>query len=90
MLREERICTHTCVNILVPLSVYGMVITFIPSLIVLMPVSDQDVCFWYFLTHAPYPMNDVATWFYILCIIMNFVVMTLELVYFRMNIYKMQ
>jgi hypothetical protein len=54
MEREERVITNACVNYIVPLAIVGLIANFIPYLMVIVPVDEEDVCWFYFLTRSPY------------------------------------
>ena len=54
MQREERVITKACVNWVVPLAIIGLITNFIPYMMVITPVNEQDVCWFYFLTRSPY------------------------------------
>ena len=56
----------TIINYTIPLLVLGLSANFIPFLIVLIPVFEQDICWFYFLTRAPNRMNFVPNWLYYL------------------------
>lgn len=54
MQREERVITNACVNIIVPLAILGLFANFIPYLLIIVPLEEQDVCWFYYLTRSPY------------------------------------
>ena len=59
MQREERVITNACVNWVVPLAIIGLITNFIPYLMIITPVDEQDVCWFYFLTRSPYQLDYV-------------------------------
>lgn len=59
MQREERVITNACVNYIVPLAILGLLANFIPWLLVIVPLEEQDVCWFYYLTRSPYQLDYI-------------------------------
>ena len=64
MEREERVITRVCVNWIVPLAIIGLFANFIPWLLVIIPLEEQDVCWFYFLTRSPYQLDFIPQGLY--------------------------
>ena len=79
MQREERVITNACVNIIVPLAILGILANFIPYVLILVPLEEQDVCWFYYLTRSPYQLNSIPTWLYRLALSMKSFIMVIEL-----------
>ena len=58
MYREERVITETFVNIIVPLIIFAMIANFHYYTMPLVPIVEQDICWLYFFTRAPYQLED--------------------------------
>jgi hypothetical protein len=54
MEREERVITNAFVNFLAPLIGLALMANFIPYLMIIVPVEESDMCWFYFLTKSPY------------------------------------
>lgn len=93
MQREERVITNACVNIIVPLAILGLLANFIPYLLVIVPLEEQDVCWFYYLTRSPYQLNNIDNWLYHLADFMRYFICIGEmsiLLYYSTRIRKMK
>jgi len=91
MEREERVITNACVNYIVPLAIVGLVANFIPYLMAIVPVDEEDVCWFYFLTRSPYQLDYVDNSLYYSAKIMRYIIVTTELLvllYYNLKIRK--
>ena len=91
MEREERVITNACVNYIVPLAIVGLVANFIPYLMVIVPVDEEDVCWFYFLTRSPYQLDYVDNFLYYAAKIMRYIIIATELLvllYYNLKIRK--
>jgi hypothetical protein len=79
MQREERVITNACVNVIVPLAILGLLANFIPYLLIIVPLEEQDVCWFYYLTRSPYQLNYIENWLYVTADFMRYVITALEL-----------
>ena len=79
MEREERVITNACVNYIVPLAIVGLIANFIPYLMVIVPVDEEDVCWFYFLTRSPYQLDYVDNMLDYSAMIMRYVIIATEL-----------
>ena len=48
----------------VPLTLFGICANFYPYLIMVIPLDDQDMCWFYFLTTSPYQIKYLENWVY--------------------------
>ncbi len=90
MEREERVITNACVNYIVPLAIVGLVANFIPYLMVIVPVDEEDVCWFYFLTRSPYQLDYVDNFLYYSAMIMRYVIISTELLVLVWYNYKIR
>lgn len=88
MQREERVFTNACVNYIVPLAILGLIANFIPYLMIIVPVEEEDVCWFYFLTRSPYQLDYVDNWLYHTAKYMRFVIIAAEILYLSFTVYK--
>jgi hypothetical protein len=91
MEREERVITNACVNYIVPLAIVGLIANFIPYLMVIVPVDEEDVCWFYFLTRSPYQLDYVDNKLYYSAMVMRYVIIATELlvlIYYNCKIRK--
>jgi hypothetical protein len=54
MEREERVITNAIVNYFAPLTFLGLMANFCPYLMIFVPVEEENMCWFYFLTKSPY------------------------------------
>ena len=93
MQREERVITNACVNIIVPLAILGLFANFIPYLLIIIPLEEEDVCWFYFLTRSPYQLVYIQNWLYRTSEYMRYVITVIELLallYYLWQIRKMK
>lgn len=93
MQREERVITNACVNIIVPLAILGLFANFIPYLLIIIPLEEEDVCWFYFLTRSPYQLVYIQNWLYLTSEYMRYVITFIELIallYYLWQIRKMK
>ena len=64
MEREERVITNAFVNYIAPLSFLALWANFIPYLMILVPIEESDMCWFYFLTKSPSIMHNIPNWLY--------------------------
>lgn len=64
MQREERVITNTCVNIIVPFAILGLSSNLISYSLIIVPLEEQDACWFYFLTRSPFSINKIDNWAY--------------------------
>lgn len=64
MEREERVITNAFVNFLAPLIGLALMANFIPYLMIIVPVEESDMCWFYFLTKSPYQLPNIPNWLY--------------------------
>lgn len=88
MQREERVFTNACVNYIVPLAILGLVANFIPYLMIVVPVEEEDVCWFYFLTRSPYQLDYVENWLYYTAKYARFFIIGIELSYLGYTVHK--
>ena len=60
MQREERVITNACANYFTPLTFIGLLANFIPRLMILVPVEEQNMCWFYFITKSPFQLDYVT------------------------------
>jgi len=95
MYREERVITGAFVNGIVPLIILAMMANFSPYTMVFVPIVEQDICWLYFLTRAPYQLQgEIPSELYWSAFIMKYIIIVAEmlaiLVYaYRIRNYKM-
>ena len=85
--------TNACVNIIVPLAILGLLANFIPYLLIIVPLEEQDVCWFYYLTRSPYQLNYIQDWLYLTAEYMRYVICLLEmsvLIYYVLQIRRMK
>lgn len=93
MQREERVITNACVNVIVPLAILGLLANFIPYLLIIVPLEEQDVCWFYYLTRSPYQLNYIENWLYVTADMMRYVIAAIELMvllYYVLQIQSMK
>lgn len=90
MQREERVITHACVNIIVPLAILGLFANFIPYLLIIVPLEEQDVCWFYYLTRSPYQLNYIENWLYKTADYMRYIITALEMLVLLYYVLKIQ
>lgn len=78
MQREERVITNACVNYIVPLAILGLLANFIPYLLVIVPLEEQDVCWFYYLTRSPYQLETIQPTLYLVAESMKYVIYFIE------------
>ena len=88
MQREERVFTNACVNYIVPLAILGLIANFIPYLMVIVPVEEEDVCWFYFLTRSPYQLDYVENWLYYTAMYTRLSIIAGEISYLAYQAYK--
>lgn len=88
MQREERIITSHCVNIIVPFAMLGLFANFIPWLLILVPLEEQDVCWFYFLTRSPYQLDYIEPWIYTTANVIRFTIWVVELGFLIYFVYQ--
>jgi hypothetical protein len=59
MEREERVITNAIVNYFAPLSFLSFLVNFIPTLMVIIPVEEENMCWFYFMTKSPFVLDFV-------------------------------
>jgi len=87
------VITNACVNIIVPLAILGLLANFIPYLLIIVPLEEQDVCWFYYLTRSPYQLNYIQDWLYLTAEYMRYVICLLEmsvLIYYVLQIRRMK
>jgi hypothetical protein len=87
------VITNACVNIIVPLAILGLLANFIPYLLIIVPLEEQDVCWFYYLTRSPYQLNNIDDWLYWTAFYMRYVIYFIELavlLYYVLQIRKMK
>lgn len=80
--------TNACVNYIVPLAILGLVANFFPYLMIIVPVEEEDVCWFYFLTRSPYQLDYVEDWLYNTAKFSRFVIIAVEIAYLSYTVYK--
>ena len=95
LLREERVCAKTFINLIAPLIILTLCSIFGSSLMFLTPIEEHDVCWLYYLTQAPFRQYEVTTESYILANVMKWVISFGELIVlfyytFQVRNYSMQ
>lgn len=80
MQREERICTDAFVNILVPFTFVGLVANFIPYLLIIVPIMEDDLCWFYYLTRSPYQMGFIPAWLFYGSRVVKYIINASELI----------
>lgn len=80
MMREERMCTDTFINILIPLSFLGMMSNFIPYLMIFVPIQEQDLCWFFFLTRSPFVLKRIPYWLASSTEVMKYTINGIEMV----------
>jgi len=88
MQREERVFTNACVNYIVPLVILGLIANFIPHLMVIVPVDEEDVCWFYFLTRSPYQLSFVDNNLYWMAYISRLIIVTGEILFLAYQVWK--
>lgn len=71
--------TNACVNVIVPLAILGLLANFIPYLLIIVPLEEQDVCWFYYLTRSPYQLNYIENWLYLTADYMRYVICFFEM-----------
>jgi hypothetical protein len=61
---EARVGVDTFVNSLIPLIFVGLLATFIPYALVLTPIVEKDLCWFYYVTRSPYQMGTIPVFLY--------------------------
>ena len=90
MQREERVITNACVNVIVPLAILGLLANFIPYLLIIVPLEEQDVCWFYYLTRSPYQLNYIPDWLYNSAEYMRYVICAMEMIVLFFYVLKIQ
>lgn len=90
MQREERVITNVCVNIIVPMAILGLLAMFIPYLIIFVPLEEQDVCWFYYLTRAPYQLNYIDESVYMSAILIRYFIYVLEMTFLVYSIWQIR
>ena len=95
LLREERVCASTFINVIAPLIILTLVSFFGSSLMWITPVEEHDVCWLYYLTQAPFRQYEITNSQYIIPNYMKWIISTIELIVliyytFRVRKYSMQ
>lgn len=88
MQREERIITSHCVNIIVPFAMLGLFANFIPWFLILIPLEEADVCWFYFLTRSPYQLDYIEPWIYTTANVFRFTIWIVELGFLIYFVYQ--
>ena len=57
--RESRLITEWFINYIIPLAFFAMGAMIFPHLCTLVPSDDPNVCWIYFLTTAPFRLDDI-------------------------------
>ena len=78
MYREERVCTTIFVNMIVPLIVFAMIANFSPLTMVSVPIIEQDICWLYFLTRAPYQLETLNNGLYWTAFGLKYLILVVE------------
>ena len=79
MEREERVITNAFVNYIVPLAIIGLMANFIPPIMIIVPVEEEDMCWFYFLTKSPYQLDYVENWLYYTSMISRYIIIIIEI-----------
>lgn len=79
MQREERVITNTCVNIIVPLALLGLSANFIPYLLLVVPLEEQDTCWFYFITRSPFTIDEIQNWLFMTSWASRFIITIIEI-----------
>lgn len=90
MQREERVISNACVNYIVPLAILGLLANFIPYLLVIVPLEEQDVCWFYFLTRSPYQLEEIPETVYKVAESMKFVIYLIEFCILSYSIWQIR
>lgn len=94
MQREERVITNTCVNIIVPLAVLGLSANFLPYSLLIVPIEEQDACWFYYLTRSPFTIDEIKVWLFMTSWAVRFLITIIEVLilgyyFWQINSFKM-
>ena len=62
-------------------------------MLIIVPLEEQDVCWFYYLTRSPYQLNSIPAWLYDSAVIMRYIISIAEmgfLIYYVMKIRTMK
>lgn len=90
MQREERVITNACVNIIVPLAILGLLANFIPYLLIIVPLEEQDVCWFYYLTRSPYQLDFISKGVYESANLMRYFIYVVEMNFLVFSIWQIR
>ena len=76
---EARVGVDTFVNSLIPLIFVGLLATFIPYALVLTPIVEKDLCWFYYVTRSPYQMGTIPVFLYWTQYVFRFIVTLAEM-----------
>ena len=82
--------TNACVNVIVPLAILGLLANFIPYLLIIVPLEEQDVCWFYYLTRSPYQLNYIPEALYASAEYMRYVITAVEMAVLVFYVLKIQ
>lgn len=82
--------TNACVNIIVPLTILGLLANFIPYLLVIIPLEEQDVCWFYYLTRSPYQLDFISMGLYQSASLMRYLIYSLEMSFLVFSIWQIR
>jgi hypothetical protein len=90
MLREERVCTQTLVNIMIPLGFISLMSLLSPYFLMIVPIDHQDVCWFYVLSRDATKWAWIEDWLYYLAYTIKVIINIAECIGLIIFFYKIK